>query len=70
MDFPDVQSHEEANFLAPSFQVMHHEEERQIRREYMQMSICQANEAAMAEFRPAHPSHVAAQVEFYPELAT
>jgi hypothetical protein len=37
---------------------IHREEERQVRREYIWMSICQAGEAAMTWFNAAHPELV------------
>jgi hypothetical protein len=35
----------------------------------MWMPVRQSDEAAMAEFRAAHPEHVAAELEYYDEIA-
>jgi hypothetical protein len=48
VNFRDVQSWEEADFLAPPFTAIPREQERQVRRRYMRLSIQQADEEKMA----------------------
>jgi hypothetical protein len=63
VNFPDAQSPEE-EFLAPSFGVIRRDEEHHIRREYMRMSIRQADKVAMTQFCSANPELVHEEVDF------
>jgi hypothetical protein len=54
LNFPEVENIRKAEFLGPAFWVMARVEELKHRRAYLSMSICQANDAAMAKFCEAH----------------
>ncbi|XP_051218761.1 ethylene-responsive transcription factor ERF084-like [Lolium perenne] len=55
INFPDVQSRDEADFLASLFTTVRREEERWVRQQYMWLSIKQTDEEVTTEFRAKHP---------------
>jgi hypothetical protein len=61
LNFPDVESQQEAKFLAPSFC----EKERENRQTYLQLRAHKSDKAAMARFRCEHPKFVQAKMKFY-----
>jgi hypothetical protein len=59
LNFLEVQSHEEVEVLAPSFEVVRRDKDPAVRREYMRMAVHQSDEAYMVAYRGVHLEHVA-----------
>lgn len=64
LNFPDVRSLQEAEFLAPEVRMVTREQELENRRAVVQLRIRRDDEAAMERLRREHPELVQAQMEF------
>jgi hypothetical protein len=65
LNFPEVQSQQEAEFLAPEVREAPHEEEKEHRRTIRQLEAHDFDEVAMSRYRQEHPDEVQTGYKFF-----